>query len=124
MIVHLDTSVLIEALATADPDLLRPPAIRGDKLAISTLVLYEWLRRPRSTEQLEMLEALFPADSVVTFGGLEARVAGTLYQRVRRPRQREVDIAIAACAIEYEAQLWTLNPADFRDIPGLTLYRG
>jgi predicted nucleic acid-binding protein len=124
MIVHLDTSVLIEALATANPDLLRPPAVRGDKLAISTLVLYEWLRRPRSAEQLEILEALFPIDRVVTFGRLEAHVAGKLYQRVRRPRQREVDIAIAACAIEHEAALWTLNPDDFEDIPDLRLYTG
>lgn len=124
MIVHLDTSVLIEALATTDPDLLRPAALRADKLAISTLVLYEWLRRPRSAEQLEILEALFPIDRVVTFGRLEAQEAGKLYQQVRRPRQREVDIAIAGCAIVHEAALWTLNPGDFRDIPGLTLYAG
>lgn len=32
-----------------------------------------------------------------------------------------MDIAIAACAIVRDAELWTLNPADFRDIPGLRL---
>ena len=34
---------------------------------------------------------------------------------------REMDIAIAACAIVNAASLWTLNPGDFPDIPGLTL---
>jgi predicted nucleic acid-binding protein len=31
-------------------------------------------------------------------------------------------LAIAACAIEHGARLWTLNPKDFRDIAGLVLY--
>ena len=44
-----------------------------------------------------------------------------LYRRLRRPRHREIDLAIAACAIVHGAELWTLNPQDFRDIPGLTL---
>jgi predicted nucleic acid-binding protein len=30
---------------------------------------------------------------------------------------------IAACAIVRGAALWTLNPRDFDDIPGLKLYR-
>jgi predicted nucleic acid-binding protein len=33
-----------------------------------------------------------------------------------------MDIAIAACALERGARLWTLNPDDFRDLPGLELY--
>jgi len=32
-----------------------------------------------------------------------------------------IDLAIAACALTHEAALWTLNPEDFRDIPGLRL---
>lgn len=124
MIVHLDTSILIEALATADPNLLRPPSVRGDILVVSTLVLYEWRRRPRSADQLGVLEALFPLERIVTFGPDEACLAGKIYQSVKRARTREVDIAIAACAVEHEASLWTLNPKDFKDIPGLTLYHG
>ena len=44
-----------------------------------------------------------------------------LYRKIKRPRGRELDIAIAACAIAHQAQLWTLNPNDFKDIPNLKL---
>jgi predicted nucleic acid-binding protein len=41
---------------------------------------------------------------------------------MRRARTREVDTAIAACALVHDARLWTLNPADFQDVPGIQLY--
>lgn len=36
----------------------------------------------------------------------------------KKPR---IDLAIAVCAISREAELWTLNGADFQDVPGLRL---
>jgi predicted nucleic acid-binding protein len=39
-----------------------------------------------------------------------------------RARGREIEIAIAACAMSWHASLWTLNPDDFADIPGLRLF--
>jgi predicted nucleic acid-binding protein len=57
----------------------------------------------------------------VPFGVPEAAVAAKLYRQVRKARDREIDIAIAACAITREAALWTLNRGDFADIPGLIL---
>ena len=121
MIVHLDTSILIEAL-DIEPDLFRRPSERGDKLVISTLVLYEWLRRPRSAEQIELLEAVFPPERMVAFDEKVAHLAAQIYRQVKRARAREVDIAIAACAIEHGAAMWTLNRKDFEDIPDLSLY--
>jgi len=41
---------------------------------------------------------------------------------VKSRRGREADIAIAACAIEHEAAVWTTNRRHFQDIPGLRLY--
>jgi len=44
-----------------------------------------------------------------------------LGNRVSWGRQRELDIAVAACAIVHGGALWTLNRDDFKDIPDLRL---
>lgn len=122
--IHLDTSVLIDALTgpkRAAPH-LRAVIARGERILICTLVLYEWLRGPRHAEELALQDALFPPDGVVPFGAEEATLAADLYRRVTRGRGRELDLAVAACALRHEAALWTLNPRDFRDVPGLTLF--
>jgi predicted nucleic acid-binding protein len=56
-------------------------------------------------------------------GAPEARIAAKLNGEVARPRGRELDLAIAACAIAWDGALRTLNPTDFRDISGLRLHR-
>jgi predicted nucleic acid-binding protein len=123
MTVHLDTSVLIASLATpAATRALDEPVTRGDRLMISSIVLYEWLRGAHSSEQLHAVASLFSLPSIVAFGPDEARTAARVYRAVARARARHADIAIAACAIEHGAALWTLNRADFDDIPGLLLY--
>ena len=120
---HLDTSVLIDALTgpRRSAPALRGLIERGERLALSTLVLYEWLRGPRRPEELQAQEALFPRDEAIHFGPREAAQAADLYRRTRRPRGREIDLAIAACAIAHGADFWTLNPSDFADLPGLNL---
>ena len=101
---------------------LRSAIERGEQILISTIVLYEWLRGPRLREELAVQEALFPRDSAVPFAVEEAALAADLYMRLKRPRGREIDIAVAACAMTHGAALWTLNRRDFEDIPGLELY--
>jgi predicted nucleic acid-binding protein len=66
-------------------------------------------------------EALLPVSESIPFGPQEAVAAADFYRKVKRARGREIDIAIAACAILHQARLWTLNPADFQDIPDLQL---
>lgn len=119
----LDTSVLVEGLGAGGRmrDALREAIARGDRMAVPALVLYEWLRGPRLPEELEAQEALFPSETSVEFGPDAARTAAELYRTVRRPRGREVDLAIAATALVWDAALWTLNKDDFSDIPGLVL---
>ena len=119
--IHLDTSALIAAL-TGD----RPAASRlrtliddGSRLGVSTLVLFEWWRGPRAKQELAYQELLFPRDEAFPFGAAEAALAADIYRRLGRPRQRAIDIAIAACAIAQGAALWTLNTKDFTDIPDL-----
>ena len=123
--IHLDTSVLIDALTgpRRSARALRGVFERGERVSLSTLVLYEWLRGPRLEAELARQEALFPREQAQVFGPREAAMAADLYRSVPRARQREFDLAVAACALASGAALWTLNAADFRDIPGLDLFR-
>ena len=124
MIVHLDTSVLVDALTGERRSLpaLERTVANGHVIAASALVQYEWLRGPRTPQELEDQELLLPATEAREFGPAEAARAADLYRAVHRARGRDMDIVIAACALEHGARLWTLNPDDFRDMPGLTLY--
>lgn len=121
--IHLDTSALVAALSGpgAAAETLRALIDRRERLALSTLVLYDWWRGPRLPRQLEMQEALFPASQAVAFGVREATLAAAISRKLKHPRGRSIDVAIAACAIAQDAALWTLNRADFTDIPGLEL---
>jgi predicted nucleic acid-binding protein len=121
MIVHGDTPALIDALTgpRRSLDTLISLTDRGHRTVLSTIVLYEWLRGPRSRPELAAQEELFPSESAASFGAAEASLAARLYRQVPRARGREIDLAVAACAIVNNAAIWTLNPGDFRDIPDL-----
>lgn len=123
MIVHIDTSALIDSLTGPRRSLARLTALveDGHRIALSSLVFYEWRRGPRTTAELSAQDALLPREGVVPFDGSAGALAADLYRRMARPRGREVDIAIAACALNQGAALWTLNTKDFADVPGLTL---
>jgi len=122
-VIHLDTSMLVDALTgpRRSAQRLRRAFEHGERIQLDTLVLYEWLRGPRTAAELRDQEALFPRDAAVGFGAAEAARAAKLYGLVKRPRGREIDLAIAACALAHGAALLTLNPADFSDIPELIL---
>jgi predicted nucleic acid-binding protein len=123
VIVHLDTSALVDALTgpRRSLDTLVRLTDQGHRLALSTIVLYEWLRGPRTRAELTAQEELFPSEQATAFGAPEAALAARLYKRAARARGREIDLAVAACAIANGAAIWTLNRDDFRDIPDLRL---
>ncbi|MPZ18701.1 MAG: PIN domain-containing protein [Luteitalea sp.] len=124
MLVHLDTSLLVDAFTGTGRSLeaLRTATADGDVITFSTIVLYEWLRGPRAEGEKEAVDQFFASDMLAVFGAREAERAAALYRQVKRARQRQADLAIAACALEHSACLWTLNRADFDDISELTLY--
>jgi predicted nucleic acid-binding protein len=125
-VIHLDTSVLIDLCAqdSQQTGMAMEQALdNGDVLETSTIALYEWLRGPRRPEQLRIQEALFPSSTAIPFELFQARRAALLFRALGGTRKRSLDFAIAACALEHDAALWTLNRQDFDDIPGLILYR-
>ena len=94
IMIQLDTSVLIEHL-TGSPQSsspLRAALETGERLGLSAIALYEWLRGDRRPEEVEAQERLFPSQVAVAFGPAEARVAADLYRLVGRARTREADI--------------------------------
>jgi predicted nucleic acid-binding protein len=123
-VIHLDTSVLVDALTgpRRSAPALRRVLDQGERIAMTSLVLNEWLRGPRREAELTHQEALLPAAEALPFGPREATLAADLYRVVQRARQREFDLGVAACALAGGAALWTLNAEDFRDIPGLDLF--
>ena len=123
MTIHLDTSALVGALTAprAAADRLYAFINQGHRLRLSSVVLYEWLRGPRTVGELRVQEDLFPREQAVPFDTAAAAQAAALYVRLPRPRGRDLDLTIAACALVDDATLWTLNPKDFSDVPGLTL---
>ena len=123
--VVVDTSALIDSLVGPRRSASRLRALieEGERLLLPALVLYEWWRGPRLPEELAAQEALLPSAEALTFGAEEAELASRLYRTVRRPRGREIDLAIAAHAVTRAVGLWTLNVDDFADIPGLKTIR-
>ena len=119
--IHLDTSVLVDALTgpRRSARALRSAIEHGERVAVTTLVLYEWLRGPRRSQELAAQEALFPRESAIAFEPADAAAAADLYRSVKGARGREINLAIAACALRWDATLWTLNVRDFSDMPGL-----
>jgi len=121
-VIIIDTSALIDSLVGPKRSAPRMRSLieHGERLALPTLVLYEWWRGPRQSEELAAQEALFPVETALPFESEQAELASRLHRLVGRPRGREIDLAIAAHAISLDAPLWTLNTDDFHDIPDLT----
>jgi len=123
VIIHLGTSALVGALSGRRLSLPRLHEFvrAGHRLKLSAPVLYEWLRGPRTVGELQDQETLLPRRAAVPFDTEAAARAADLYVELNRVGSREMDLAIAACAIADDAALWTLNEEDFGDIPGLKL---
>jgi hypothetical protein len=85
--VHVDTSVLVDAFTGTRRSLprLRAATAKGHVVSFSAIVLYEWLRGPRTDAEREAVDAFFQADLMPVFGRREAR-SGCRFVRPRQGR--------------------------------------
>jgi len=121
----LDTSVVV-SLGDRDPRTLPVfPAITAVTLAelsMGPLVAADDDERAARQARLQVVESVFDpipldAEAARAFGA----VAASLRASGRKPAARAYDALIAATAISRGLPLYTLNPADFDGIGGLTL---
>lgn len=121
--VLLDTSALVDSLSGVRRSwsVLDRVFRAGERVRLPAWVLYEWRRGPRTDAELAVQQALFPDEQAIAFTAADAACSARLYRTLPRARNRVADFAVAACALRYHAVLWTLNRADFADIPELRL---
>lgn len=121
----LDTSVAV-ALGDVDPGIQDRFEALDQFPILSVLSLVE-LRggiAAATTERekrLRLLERLHSALPVLNFDERHAAIYGEIVEILGFSRPRIIDRMIAAQALAAGATLATLNPRDFRDIPGLTV---
>jgi len=126
----LDTSVLIAA-ERARLDLPRLFAAHAEEpfalAAITASELLHGVERaesgPRRRERSAFVEAVLAELDVIDFDLLVARRHADLWAELERLGERigPHDLQIAATALHLNYGLVTLNPAEFRQVPGLRL---
>lgn len=121
--VHLDADFLVKAVSTSGDERSRLLKIAGDEtpIGMSVIAWYEFVRGPRTPEQLALASVLVEEDDVIAFDSALAQTAGETFRRLGSPRRRANDIAIGTTAAAQGAILWTLNGEDFAGIPNLEL---
>jgi predicted nucleic acid-binding protein len=127
----IDSAWVIDHLA-ADPaaqDLLG--RLAGEGIAVSVVTYMEahegCLRSPSPRTALERLGAFVSAVPILPFGPQVAErcsaLRAELRVRGRRVNNRALDLIVAATALHHGLTLVTRNVRDYRDIPGLDVFR-
>lgn len=123
----LDTSVVIDLPAIADPRVLPESpfitTITLAELSVGPLVATSETERQQRQRQVQQAEAdfhplPFDAASARAFGGVSA----SLRRQGRKPAARAYDAMIAAIAIAHDLPVYTRNPDDFAGIDGLRVF--
>lgn len=120
-----DTSVAI-SLRDGDPRLLAHQESSGATGIVSVLTMVELEggvdRTPSESHvRRAAVQAMYETMSVLAFTRREAELYGQIVRQLGFSRSRVIDRMIAATAISAGLKVATLNPRDFRDIPGLEL---
>lgn len=123
--IFLDTSVLIDFHRTGGGvflEILKQSRANKSQLFMSVVVYYEFWSGDSMDNQsvLEEAEFLFKPIKAVEVTIDIAKKAGELR---RKYGTDGMDAIIAATALEHPAQLATLNPKHFENIPGLKIWQ-
>jgi tRNA(fMet)-specific endonuclease VapC len=126
----IDSDWVIDYLeeVPAAVQLIRPMIAVGVSISIvSYIEVYQGVYRTQSAEVRQGIEEFLQEVLIVPLSVEIARrcaqLREILRQRGRRVHNRALDLIIAATALEHDLTLVTRNTDDYRDIPGLKLYR-
>ena len=123
-VLDTNTVILLDRLgdASALPEHPEITTITLAELSVGPLVTDDQRERAVRQAHLQLAESSFRA---LPFDAAAARrfgwVAANLRQAGRKPAARAYDALIAAIALANDLPLYTVNPADFQGIDGLTL---
>ncbi len=121
--VHLDTDFLVFALSVAGPERRKLVSIAESEseIQMSAIAWYEFVRGPRTPEQIAVARGFLMQDGVVAFSEDVAGQAAEVFRSLGSPRKRAADIAIGVTASASDAVLFTRNKRDFAGIPNLRI---
>jgi tRNA(fMet)-specific endonuclease VapC len=120
----LDTSVAVDLLDEVEDTTARVSRIDGQFLSvISWLELEAGVYRDKTKEARRRvrLDIFLEQVEVLDFTSREVAAYSSIIATNGFSRRLVSDRMIAATAITYELSLATLNPRDFRNVPGLTI---
>ena len=123
-VLDTNTVILLDRLADAStlPEHPEITTITLAELSVGPLVTDDPRERAVRQAHLQLAESSFRA---LPFDAAAARrfgwVAASLRQAGRKPSARAYDALIAAVALANDLPLYTVNPADFQGIDGLTI---
>jgi predicted nucleic acid-binding protein len=114
-VIHLDTNYLIGLLVKGSPESGHVDAwlAAGETLAASAIAWTEFLNGPVVPLEVSRVEAVLQS-RIIPFGQKEAALAAELFNKTGRRRGSRFDSLIAATAIVAQAEIATVNQADFK----------
>lgn len=123
--VVVDTDVLIDYFAGITPSAKAVERLlREDRLAFTSVTLFELACGAQTPEQLQDLELLVQAARVIAFDAAAALRAGAVWQHLKTRGQliETADLLIAGCCLTVGLPLFTRNAGHFRRVTGLKLW--